>query len=184
VSEGAVDSVEKRLACIAPRRTPRSALWLILLALLVLSSACGYSFRTQLAPHLRTIYIPTLGNETSEFQLTQTLTNALTQEFVNRSGLRPGTEDGSDAELRGTIVDFTERAVDFQAGQEVTVFTRQVVITLDVELVDRVENRVIWSNPNFSQFGEFSESEGRDRGVERAVVKIAETILSHAAEQF
>jgi hypothetical protein len=53
-----------------------------------------------------------------------------------------------------------------------------------VELFDRVENKQIWSNPNLSQFGEFSESEGRDVGVERAVVKIADEILSHAAQEF
>lgn len=157
---------------------------LALLAAAALTLGCGYSFRSQLAPHLRTLYIPTLANETSEFQLTQALTDALTREFLNRSGLRPGTEDAADAELRGTITGFTERAVAFESGQEVTVFTRQVVITLDVQLMDRVQDRVIWSNPNLSEFGEFSEGEGRDRGVERAVVKLAETILGHAAEDF
>jgi Lipopolysaccharide-assembly len=152
--------------------------------LLLLLGGCGYSFRSQLAEHLKTIYIPTLSNETSEFQLAQGLTDQLTREFLNRSSLRPGTEDKADAELKGTITGFNERAVNFESGQEVTVFTRQVVITLDVELLDRVENKVIWSNPNLSQFGEFTDSEGRDRGVERAVVKIAEEILSHAAQDF
>lgn len=144
----------------------------------------GYSFRSQLAPHLETIYIPTLGNETSEFQLTQRLTDALTREFLNRSNLRPGTEDGADAELRAAITGFAERAIAFESGREVTVFTRQVVITLDVELFDRVQKRVIWSDPNLSEFGDFSEAEGRDRGVERAVVKIADTILGHSAQDF
>lgn len=167
------------MATDSSRSRPLAA---ILAALLL--SGCGYSFRSQLAPHLETLYIPTLGNETSEFGLTQTLTDALTVEFLNRSSLRPGTEDESDAELRATVTGFTERAVDFESGREVTVFTRQVHITLDVELLDRVENKVIWSTPNLSEFGEFSEGEGRDRGIERAVVKIAETILSHAAEDF
>ncbi|MBA2563852.1 MAG: LptE family protein [Gemmatimonadetes bacterium] len=161
-------------------RVPLIAVGTLLTAL----AACGYSFRSQLAPHLNTLYIPTLVNETSEFQLTQTLTDALTREFLNRSSLRPGTEDAADAELRGTISGFDERAVTFESGEDVRVFTRQVVITLDVELLDRVENRTIWSNPNLSEFGEFTESEGRDRGVERAIVKIAETILSHAAQDF
>ena len=154
------------------------------LVLLLTVQGCGYSFRSQLPPHLKTIYIPTLGNETSEFQLTQSLTDALIREFLNRSSLRPGTEDRADAELRATITSFNERAVDFQTGREVTVFTRQVVIGLDVELVDRVQNRVMWSNPGLSEFGEFSESEGRERGIERAVVKIAETILGQSAQEF
>ncbi|HEY7530997.1 MAG TPA: LptE family protein [Gemmatimonadota bacterium] len=153
-------------------------------ALLAGGAACGYSFRSQLPAHLQTIYIPTLGNETSEFGLTQLLTDALTREFLNRSALTPGTEDGSDAELRGTITGFAERAVTFESGEDVTVFTRQVVISLDVELVDRVENEVLWSDPNLTEFGEFTEEEGRERGVDRAVVKIAETILSRAAEDF
>lgn len=167
-----------------PTHAPGIVGLLAVLAGLCLALGCGYSFRSQLRPHLKTLYIPTLANETSEFQLTQTLTDVLTREFLNRSSLRPGTEDGSDAELRGTITGFNERAVDFESGTEVTVFARQVVITLDVELFDRVENVVIWSNPSLSEFGEFSESEGRDRGIERAVAKIAETILSHAAEDF
>lgn len=171
-----------RSACPRPER--RAAGLLAAAAILVLAAACGYSFRSQLPPHLQTIYIPTLGNETSEFALTQILTDALTREFLNRSSLRPGTEDGSDAELRATITGFAERAVTFESGQDVTVFTRQVVITLDVELIDRVENEVLWSDPNLNEFGEFTEDEGRDRGVDRAVVKIAETILSRAAEDF
>ena len=164
-------------------RFPRAlTLWLV--ALCLAASGCGYSFRSQLPEHLKTIYIPTLNNETSEFQLTQNLTDQLTREFLNRSSLRPGTEDTADAELKGTITGFSERAVNFESGSEVTVFTRQVVITLDVQLVDRVENKVMWSNPNLSEFGEFSDSEGRELGMERAVVKLAEEILSHAAENF
>ena len=165
-------------------RSEQRGLAAVAAAGLVVVAACGYSFRSQLPPHLQTIYSPTRANETSEFQLTQTLTDALTAEFLNRSGLRPGTEDGADAELRGTITGFDERAVTFEAAEQVDVFTRQVVITLDVELLDRVQNRVIWSNPTLSDFGEFTEDEGRDRGIERAIVKLAETILGHAAQDF
>ena len=89
-------------------------------ALLLVLGGCGYSFRSQLPEHLKTIYIPTLSNETSEFQLTQNLTDQLTREFLNRSSLRPGTEDKADAELKGTITGFNERAVNFESGQEVT----------------------------------------------------------------
>jgi hypothetical protein len=167
-----------------PVNRTRRHLTLALTTLAFAASACGYSFRSQLPEHLKTIYIPTFNNETSEFQLTQNLTDQLTNEFLSRSRLRPGTEDTADAELKGTITGFSERAVNFESGSEVTVFTRQVVITLDVQLVDRVENKVMWSNPNLSEFGEFTDSEGREQGVERAVVKLAEEILSHAAENF
>ncbi len=156
------------------------ALWL---------TGCGYSFRSPVPAHLDTVYVPTFENETREFQLTQQLTERVINEFLNESRLViVGEEEEADLIVRGTIVDYEEEALSYDPGQaaDPDVFTRRIVLTVDLELQDRVEKRPLWENPSLSMWGEFSEEQGEDRqvGIDRAVDKIAEEVLRHVVEEF
>ena len=151
--------------------------------------ACGYSFRSPVPAHLDTVYVPTFENETREFLLTQALTERVISEFQNESRLRiAGGESGADLVVRGTIVSYSEEALSYEPGQAVTpdVFSRRVVITVDVRLMDQVRDETLWENPSLSQWGEFNEEQGEtvETGIERAIEKIGEEILRNVAEEF
>jgi hypothetical protein len=66
------------------------------------------------------------------------------------------------------------------------VFTRRVLLTVDLRLQDRVEGETLWENPSLTEWGEFNEEVNEDRevGIDRAVDKIAEEILRHVVEEF
>lgn len=157
--------------------------------LLLVLAGCGYSFRSPVPEHLNTVYVPTFGNETREFQLTQQLTESVINEFLSESRLElVGEEESADLVVRGTIVDYEEEALSYDPGRaaDPDVFSRRVILTVDLTLEDRVQERTLWENPSLSEWGEFSEeqSEDREAGIERAIEKIADEVLRHVVEEF
>lgn len=173
------------------RRTPRRRRWAAssALAALLAAAACGYSFRSPVPPHLSTVYVPTFDNETREFALTQQVTERVVNKFLNESRLRIASdEDDADLVVRGTIIDYREEALSYdpRTGGNPDVFTRRVLVSVDVALDDRVRNEALWENPQLTMWGEFNEEAGesRETGIERALEKISEEILRHVAEEF
>lgn len=151
--------------------------------------ACGYSFRSPVPGHLNTVYVPTFENETREFQLTQQLTELVINEFLNESRLEIASDAGSaDLVVHGTIVDYQEEALSYETGQQANanVFTRRVLLTVDIRLEDRVREETLWESPSLREWGEFNEERGEtfQVGIERAVEKISEEILRNVVEEF
>lgn len=150
---------------------------------------CGYSFRSPVPAHLDTVYVPTFENETREFQLTQQMTERVIGEFLNESRLRlVGDEEDADLLVRGAIKTYEEEALSYDPGQAANpdVFSRRVLLTVDVRLEDRVREETLWENASLREWGEFSEERGetREDGITRALDKISEEILRHVVEEF
>lgn len=169
----------------APRWSGRIGALLLLLGI----SACGYSFRSPVPPHLETVYVPTFENETREFQLTQQATERIINQFLNESRLRLASgEEDADLVVLGTITDYQEEALSYDPGRaaEPDVFSRRVLLTLDVRLEDRVRDETLWENPSLREWGEFSEEGGetREDGIRRALEKIAEEVMRNVVEEF
>lgn len=163
--------------------------WSAAVLAVALSSGCGYSFRSPVPAHLQTVYVPTFENETREFQITQELTERVINEFLNESRLQlVGEEEDADLVVRGTITGYDEEALSYDPGQVANpdVFSRRVVLTVDLTVEDQVEDRTLWENPSLSMWGEFSEEQGeaREVGIDRAIEKIADEVLRHVVEEF
>lgn len=168
-----------------PADVARAVAWTGLAAAL----ACGYSFRSPVPQHLETVYVPTFENQTREFQLTQQLTERVIREFLDESRLRlAGDERDADLVVRGIIVAYDEEALSYDPGQAANpdVFSRRVILRVDVRLEDRVRDETLWENPSLQEWGEFSEEDGetREAGIERALEKISEEILRNVVEEF
>jgi hypothetical protein len=171
-----------------PERPIRVPVGAVLMGL-VLALGCGYSFRSPVPAHLDTVYVPTFDNETREFQLTQQLTESVIGEFLNESRLRlVGDEEDADLLVVGVIKAYDEEALAYDPGQAANpdVFSRRVLLTVDVRLEDRVRDEILWENASLRQWGEFSEERGetREDGIARATDKISEEILRHVVEEF
>jgi hypothetical protein len=155
----------------------------------LLATGCGYSFRSPVPSHLNTVYVATFDNETREFQLTQQLTERVINEFLSESRLQlVSDEDEADLVVQGAILNYEEEALSYDPGETVNpeVFTRRVVLRIDIELLDEVRERTLWQNRSLIEWGEFNEDEGEDRetGIDRAIEKIAEEVLRHVVEEF
>lgn len=170
------------------RRAPTGARVLAALALAG-ALACGYSFRSPVPAHLNTVYVPTFENETREFQLTQQITERVIGEFLNESRLRlVGNEADADLLVLGAVKLYEEEALSYDPGQAANpdVFSRRVLVTVDVRLEDQVREETLWENASLRQWGEFSEERGetREDGITRALDKVSEEILRHVVEEF
>lgn len=163
---------------------PRVVLGAALLSM-VLLSGCNYSFRGGSFPdHIRSLAILPFENETGLFEITQEIHQFLLREVPRGLGVNQGAEENADAILRGTISRYDLRTPNFRAGQAGAgpeVLQRQVSISLQVELIDVVNNEILWENGGLSAQGQFLEaSETEEVAREEAIERLAQLIIDGA----
>jgi hypothetical protein len=137
------------------RGTPRRVLPAVALtaaaAIALASAACGYALvgtGSFLPQYIRTVAIPTFANNTPRFEVEIRVTDAVTREMVSRGNFSVvAEEEGADAVLLGTILDFTVTPVGLGADEEANNY--MVTIRAQVSFRDLVENRVLFSNNSF-----------------------------------
>lgn len=136
-------------------------------------------------PHIRTVAILPFDNQTTDPQLTQQVTDAVREAFESRLGLRLSGESNADAVVRGAIVRYEpEIAVSFQAAPPTTasqgntqVNRKLVRLSLNVEVFDQREGRMLWQRAGLTVDGEYSpgqEAEGRQAALKKLVSDIVD----------
>jgi hypothetical protein len=132
------------------RRLPAAALATVV-AIGLAAAGCGYSLLgtgSFLPQYIRTVAIPTFANNTSRFEVEIRMTDAVTREMVSRGCFSVVAEqEGADAVLLGTILDFTVTPVGLGADEQANNY--MVTIRAQVNFRDLVENRVLFSNNSF-----------------------------------
>ncbi len=164
------------------RRAKKTCACLLLTACL----ACGhYSATGRLPAHIRTVHIPTFENQTPEFFIPQGLTDLVTERFLSEANLRLGEQENADAEIHGTVRRYYEEAETYRQVQEVEVTGRRVTIVLEVEFLDRVENRTLWRDPNFSRYVVYEpERETEEQAARRVMVLLADDLVAAVLQQW
>ena len=172
------------------RRWIRRARWGRMAALLAIAgsstlSGCMYSFRAGSfpPPHIRTIAIEPFDNETTRFELTGELFDELLQRLPGALGIRQAGSDVADAIVTGSINRYDVTAPNYRAGQSgdaARVLQRQVNISVSVQIVDLVENVILWESSSVSALGEYPEGAPEDGGRERAIELLVQEIVDGA----
>lgn len=156
------------------------------LAAALLTPGCIYSFRAGSFPpaHIRTIAVVPFENETARFELSGELYDQLFRNLPRALGIRTAGEDVADAVVRGTIIRYEVVAPNYRAGAEgqpAEVLQRQVTITVRVEIVDLVENVILWEDRTVTAQGQFLEaSESEDVGRAEAIELLVQKIVDGA----
>ena len=165
-----------------PTRSTRLAA--LLAALLV--SGCMYSFRAGSFPpeHIRTIAIEPFENEATRFELSAELYDQLLRNLPGALGIRTAGADIADAIVRGSILRYDIAAPNYRAagagGEPATVLQRQVSLSVRVEIVDLVENTILWESSNVVAQGEFSEGAPEEGGRQEAIELLVQKIVDGA----
>jgi hypothetical protein len=149
---------------------------------LVLASACGvrYGFAGGGLPaHIRTMAVLPFENETSSPELQRELFELLRRDLRGRLGVREGAEATADAIVRGTIKAYdVDIPVGFSADpQQAVTARRKLQVTLDIEIVDQSNNRVLWERRGLRAEGEYAEraeAEGRRAALQKIVSDVVE----------
>jgi hypothetical protein len=138
-----------------------------------------------LPPGIATVAVLPFDNLTAEPALTQQVNAAVREAVENRLGLRQAAETQSDAIVTGTItryepdlpVAFTGQPQDGRTDQNVQVTRRLVQLTVNVEIRDQRQDRVLWQRQGLVVEGDYEpgrEIEGRTRALERLTLNIVE----------
>lgn len=165
-------------------RFPRRALAVrALLTTSLVLAACNYTFSGGggLPSHIETIYVPPVENSTTQFALTETLTQGLLDATRERLGAQLASEQDADASILAAITRYDDSAVNFAGVEDVgaAVFQRRVSITARVEIVDNAANEIIWSAGAVTGVGEYdpateTELAAQEIALENLIQKIVD----------
>jgi len=148
------------------------------------AGGCNYGFRSGSFPdHIRTVAILPFDNDTNRFELTQEIHDELLRTLPSALGVTNAGEDVADAMVRGRIVRYDLTTPLFRAGQQdnqVDVLQRQVNIRVEVELIDLVENVILWDDRGLSTLGQYLEGESEEVGRAEAIELLAQRIVDGA----
>lgn len=169
-----------------PRR-PEIATAVAAVALVV--TGCLYSFSGGggLPSHIESVYVPPVENETTRFALTEQLTQGLLEAVRGRLGARVAAEGAADGVVRVTLNRFSNEAMNFEAreGQGADVFQRRVTISASAEILDRVNDRTIWSSSSVEATGEYApEEQTEEAAVQLALENLIQKIVDGAQSQW
>jgi hypothetical protein len=151
----------------------------------VVAGGCNYSFRAGSfpPPHIRTIAVQPFDNETPRFEISGEVYEELLRELPRSLGINTAGEDLADAIVRGTITRYDVVAPNYRAGdpgQPAEVLQRQVSISASIQIVDLVDNVVLWEDRNVVSQGEFLESESEDVGRAEAIRLLIQKVVDGA----
>lgn len=147
---------------------------------------CSYSFRAGSFPpeHIQTVAVLPFENETTRFELPGELHELLVRNLPAALGIRPAGEAVADAVVRGTISGYVVAAGNYSAGGVsggARVNQRTVTISVSVEIVDLVENVVLWEARSLRSDGYFLEaSENEETGKAEAMDLLVQKIVDGA----
>ena len=155
---------------------------MLLAAAPALLVACGYSTTSRTAKDIKTIHVPFFENKTAEPNLEISVTERVIDNLVRDNTLKVVSEDGADAVLDGSIVEFKNQPFSF--NQDLNAEEYIVVIRVVATLYNRRTNTPIWQDRSFqgdgSYFIEQVETESRtfNDAVDESLREITERILN------
>lgn len=163
-------------------RVPDPLRTLAVLSALLLSG-CNYTFQAGAGfpPHVQTVAIVPFDNQTDRFEVTQELHRILLEELPSRFGLRTGGEEFAEAVVRGAVRQYSVEAGAYEpgaSGNQTQVIQRSVRLSVEVQVVDRVNQVILWENSSLSAVGEFLEDTEREEDGRRlALERVSQAIV-------
>lgn len=172
-----------------------SAAGLVPFALVFLLTSCGYHVagKGDLVPKsIHTIAVPAFGNATLRYKLSDTLPQAISEQFAERTRYKIVADPNqADAVLRGTVVNFTSFPILFdQVSGRAS--GSQVNVTMQVTFTERATGKVIWSRPNYTYSDRYEISvantnqyfEESAPALQRLSVSVARDIVTSILDNF
>jgi outer membrane lipopolysaccharide assembly protein LptE/RlpB len=115
------------------------------------AAGCGYTLvgmATNLPPHVQSIYVAPLTNETRRAEVEQVLSRAVVDEMVTRRRFEVvNAAEDADAILEGAVTQFMANPLTFDDLGRATEY--QIVIHARVSFRDRVQDRILWESDRY-----------------------------------
>jgi hypothetical protein len=151
------------------------------LALAILN--CGvYTFSASALGGIKTIAIPVLDNQTTEYGLAELLTSETSQAFITDNTLKIVPESQADAVIKGAVVSYTREAYTYTSGETVQEYICKIGIKVKLEKTGN--EKAIWED-NLTDSGIYNaDTESENDGKEKAIKKLADQILNKTVKNW
>ena len=159
--------------------TPVRVVTFGVLLMAVLIGGCSYSFTSGLPSHIKSVAVPLLANETTEFGVAEEITDQLVAALVKDGTLRV-VADEADASsvLLGTVRTYSEETYEYTRDEQVD----QLIIRIGIQVrfMDRVRDEVLWESPQIFGSAVYDNSgpDARNTGLQEAMALVVDEILS------
>ena len=120
-----------------------------------LLSCVFYSMAGSIPPHIKSIAIPLVENQTAEFAMAETVTDNLLSKFTEENILRVTDEKIADSVLKGVILKVTDGPYTFSKEEAVTVY--RFTVRMKMEWVDVANDKILLSK-QYSGWGAYGLS--------------------------
>jgi hypothetical protein len=167
--------------------------WL-LTALILAVAGCGYTTGSLLPSKYRTIYVDHFKNNVTSqsrdinyIPLLEVKTrDAIVNRFMFDGNLRIGKPETSDLVLKGELKGFERQELRLTDNEDVQEF--RINIFVDIELYDPSEERVVWSETNFSgeatYFVTGPQAKSESAAIEDALVDLGRRVVERTLEDW
>lgn len=138
-----------------------------------------------LPSNIRTMAVLPFDNQTTSPDVQRELLDVMRQELQHRLGVRDASESRADAIVRGVISGYDADvpvAVSANPAQAVTA-RRRLQITVDIEIVEQDNGRVLFQRKGMHGEGDYDES-AEAKGRQQAIEKIVNDIVEGAQSQW
>jgi outer membrane lipopolysaccharide assembly protein LptE/RlpB len=175
----------------------------LLLLLGLLLASCGYQLRASGEPvgiSIESLAIPLFSSTSSEIGFEADFTRIIRNEFISHARVPLVPEERADKVIMGRIYDITTSpltydSTDFTVSGEVTTYdvtrSRDLIIKLDAQLVDRRDGKVIWRERTMTGSNSFAVDPdpmvtryNQKLALERIARRLAKQIYLKTMERF
>ena len=163
---------------------------------------CGYTTRSFVNPRIKTIYIQPFVNKidiTSELSenrkyktyfplLEVKITKSIIDRFIFDGNLRIGRPETADVILKGELINYAKDPLRYKDTDNTTVDEYRLSLAVNISLIDREEDKVLWEENNFigdaTYFTSGSSAKSEGTALSDAVVDLARRIVERTIEEW
>ena len=120
--------------------------------MLSVTSCVYYSMAGSIPPHIKSISIPMVENQTVEFGISEAVTDNLVNQFLESNILKLVEEKKADSILKGKVIHVKDAPYTYTRNESVTEY--RFTITMDLEWFDVLKDKVIIKK-QYSGFGAY-----------------------------
>tara|TARA_B100001564_G_C20459331_1_gene587248 strand:+ start:170 stop:721 length:552 start_codon:yes stop_codon:yes gene_type:complete len=128
---------------------------ILVFQLIFISSCSFYSLAGSIPPHINSIAIPIVENQTAEFGMSESVTDNILSKFNEENILRVTDEESASSILTGTITRVTDAPYTFTKQEAVTEY--RFTVHMNIEWFDKKNEKVLLKK-NFSGWGAYGLS--------------------------
>ena len=198
--EAGGSEVSSQRSEVRGRHVLTSDVCLLIAVSCALLSGCGYSSRSGLPSHLRTVYVKPFTNKIDVTQLTSgherfplyrhqmevDLTKAVINRYQFTGLLRPASAERANCRLEGDLVGFHRDALRYNASQQVEEWRLNVVVNL--RFFDQTTHTLIWEENQFTgdttYFALGANAEPEAKALDRAITDLAKRVVERTVESW